>query len=159
MGTFYITTPIYYVNDEPHIGHAYTTIMADVLSRFHRLTGDDVLFLTGTDEHGQKVDEAAKKRNLSPQAHADEMVVRFQRCGDLKYFNDDFIRTTEARHNALSPRFCNALRCGRDYSDNYEGWFVSQTSGSGQKRTGLMGIGGCGAGGRREDFGAEFFLE
>ena len=72
MGKFYISTPIYYVNDEPHLGHAYTTIIADVLARYHRSAGDDVLFLTGTDEHGQKVDQAAKARGISPQAQADE---------------------------------------------------------------------------------------
>ena len=72
MGSFYITTPIYYVNDEPHLGHAYTTVMADVLSRYHRVMGDDVFFLTGTDEHGQKVEQAARDRGLDPQAHADD---------------------------------------------------------------------------------------
>lgn len=125
MGTFYITTPIYYVNDEPHIGHAYTTIMADVLSRFHRLTGDDVLFLTGTDEHGQKVDEAAKERNLSPQAHADEMVVRFQALWeDLNISHDDFIRTTEARHKRVVSEILQRIYdAGEIYSDNYEGWY------------------------------------
>ncbi len=125
MGTFYITTPIYYVNDEPHIGHAYTTIMADVLSRFHRLTGDDVLFLTGTDEHGQKVDEAAKKRNLSPQAHADEMVVRFQALWEvLNISHDDFIRTTEARHKrVVSDILQRIYDVGEIYADNYEGWY------------------------------------
>ncbi len=125
MGTFYITTPIYYVNDEPHIGHAYTTIMADVLSRFHRLTGDDVLFLTGTDEHGQKVDEAAKERNLSPQAQADEMVVRFQALWeDLNISNDDFIRTTEARHKRVVSEILQRIYdAGEVYADNYEGWY------------------------------------
>ncbi len=125
MGTFYITTPIYYVNDEPHIGHAYTTIMADVLSRFHRLAGDDVLFLTGTDEHGQKVDEAAKKRNLSPQAHADEMVVRFQALWEvLNISHDDFIRTTEARHKrVVSDILQRIYDAGEIYSDSYEGWY------------------------------------
>ena len=125
MGTFYITTPIYYVNDEPHIGHAYTTIMADVLSRFHRLAGDDVLFLTGTDEHGQKVDEAAKERNLSPQAQADEMVVRFQALWEaLNISNDDFIRTTEARHKRVVSEILQRIYdAGEIYSDNYEGWY------------------------------------
>ena len=74
MSKFYVTTPLYYVNDEPHIGHAYTTILADVLSRYHRIMGDDVYFLTGTDEHGQKVQEAAKRRDMAPQAHVDEYV-------------------------------------------------------------------------------------
>ncbi len=125
MGTFYITTPIYYVNDEPHIGHAYTTIMADVLSRFHRLAGDDVMFLTGTDEHGQKVNEAAKERNLSPLAHADEMVVRFQALWDvLNISHDDFIRTTEARHKRVVSEILQRIYdAGEIYSDNYEGWY------------------------------------
>ena len=73
MKTFYITTPIYYVNDKPHIGHAYTTILADVISRFHRNSGKDVLFLTGLDEHGQKVQQAAKKNKVQPKDHCDNM--------------------------------------------------------------------------------------
>ena len=96
---FYVTTPIYYVNDKPHIGHAYTTILADVLASFHRSMGDDTYFLTGTDEHGQKVENAAAKNGISPQQHADETVVRFQELWKkLGITNDDFIRTTEARH-------------------------------------------------------------
>lgn len=125
MGTFYITTPIYYVNDEPHIGHAYTTIMADVLARFHRLAGDEVLFVTGTDEHGQKVDEAAKKRALSPQAHADEMVVRFRDLWQvLNISNDDFIRTTEDRHKRVVTDILQRLYAsGEIYAADYEGWY------------------------------------
>ena len=72
MAKFYLTTPLYYVNDKPHIGHAYTTILADVLARYHRTMGDEVFFLTGTDEHGQKVQEAAVKRNVKPIIHVDE---------------------------------------------------------------------------------------
>lgn len=125
MGTFYITTPIYYVNDEPHIGHAYTTIMADVLARFHRLAGDEVLFVTGTDEHGQKVDEAAKKRASSPQAHADEMVVRFRDLWQvLNISNDDFIRTTEDRHKrVVSDILQRIYDAGEIYAADYEGWY------------------------------------
>ena len=125
MGTFYITTPIYYVNDEPHIGHAYTTIMADVLARFHRLAGDEVLFVTGTDEHGQKVDEAAKKRALSPQAHADEMVTRFRDLWRvLNISNDDFIRTTEERHKRVVTDILQRLYdAGEIYAADYEGWY------------------------------------
>ncbi|MBN2389576.1 MAG: class I tRNA ligase family protein, partial [Anaerolineae bacterium] len=78
--TFYVTTPIYYVNDVPHIGHAYTTILADVLARYARLRGQDTFFLTGTDEHGQKVQDAAQKRGVPPQAQADETMLRFQRA-------------------------------------------------------------------------------
>src|SRR5213079_417179 len=93
---FYVTTPIYYVNDKPHLGHAYTTIVADVLARWHRLRGREVTFLTGTDEHGLKVMQAAEARGLTPQAHADELVVRFQKLWErLSITNDDFIRTTE----------------------------------------------------------------
>ena len=81
MNTFYLTTPIYYVNDKPHIGHAYTTILADVLTRFHRNTGKDTFFLTGLDEHGQKVQQAAEKRNIAPKDHCDEMAPRFWSYG------------------------------------------------------------------------------
>ena len=99
MSKFYITTPLYYVNDKPHIGHAYTTILADVLARYHRIMGDDVHFLTGTDEHGQKVQEAAASRNVDPKNHVDEFVLRFQELwGKLHIDYDDFIRTTELRH-------------------------------------------------------------
>ena len=77
MPKFYITTPIYYVNDEPHLGHAYTTVLADVLARYRRLMGEEVIFLTGTDEHGQKVQQAAEKRGVDPQQHCDELSPRF----------------------------------------------------------------------------------
>ena len=76
--TFYVTTPIYYVNDKPHIGHAYTTVLADVLARYHRAAGDDVWFLTGTDEHGQKVQKAAEKNGMTPIEQCNSTVVRFQ---------------------------------------------------------------------------------
>ena len=99
MSRFYITTPLYYVNDKPHIGHAYTTILADVLARYHRIMGDDVHFLTGTDEHGQKVQEAAASRNVDPKNHVDEFVLRFQELWEKLHIDyDDFIRTTEPRH-------------------------------------------------------------
>ena len=125
MGTFYITTPIYYVNDEPHIGHAYTTIMADVLARYHRLAGDRVLFLTGTDEHGQKVDQAAKKRGMDVLSHADDMVVRFQNLWKtLNISNDDFIRTTEVRHRKVVQGILQRIYdAGEIYADDYEGWY------------------------------------
>ncbi|MCK4715175.1 MAG: methionine--tRNA ligase [Candidatus Marinimicrobia bacterium] len=97
--TFYITTPIYYVNDKPHIGHAYTTILADVLSRFHRAQGDNVFFLTGVDEHGQKVQQAALKAGIKPKDHCDRMVVHFQKTWEkLEITNDFFIRTTDNYH-------------------------------------------------------------
>ncbi|UCF68268.1 MAG: methionine--tRNA ligase, partial [Acidobacteriota bacterium] len=96
---FYVTTPIYYVNDEPHIGHTYTTIVADALARYHRLIGDEVYFLTGTDEHGQKMQRAAEQRRISPQQLADQVVENYQRLWPaLGISYDDFIRTTEARH-------------------------------------------------------------
>ncbi len=96
---FYITTPIYYVNDIPHIGHAYTTIAADVLARYHRLKGRDVFFLTGTDEHGQKVEKAAREKGRTPIEHADLMVENFKKCwAKLSISNDAFIRTTDKQH-------------------------------------------------------------
>jgi methionyl-tRNA synthetase len=101
VGRFYVTTPIYYVNDAPHIGTAYTTITADALARWHRLLGDDVFFLTGTDEHGLKVQRAAEANGLSPKEQADQTSQRFQEIWkllDISY--DDFIRTTEPRHYA-----------------------------------------------------------
>jgi methionyl-tRNA synthetase len=99
---FYITTPIYYVNDVPHIGTAYTTLAADVMARYQRLRGREVFFLTGTDEHGQKVAQAAAEKNESPQAWADEMVSHFiDNWKLLNISNDDFIRTTQNRHRLV----------------------------------------------------------
>jgi len=125
MERFYITTPIYYVNDEPHIGHAYTTILADVLSRYHRLFGDDVFFLTGTDEHGQKLQEAAKRENRPPQEFCDQMVVRFKKVWEkLNISNNDFIRTTEKRHKDVVKKILQKLYDeGEIYPSNYEGWY------------------------------------
>ena len=99
MSKFYVTTPLYYVNDTPHIGHAYTTILADVLARYHRIMGDEVYLLTGTDEHGQKVQEAAEKRGVEPKTHVDEYVLHFQNLWEKLHIQyDGFIRTTETRH-------------------------------------------------------------
>ena len=99
MNQFYLTTPIYYVNDHPHIGHIYTTVVADTIARYRRLCGDDVYFLTGTDEHGQKIERAAAERGIEPIKLADEVVERCERLWDLMAIShDDFIRTTEARH-------------------------------------------------------------
>ena len=122
---FFVTTPIYYVNDEPHIGHAYTTVLADVLSRYHRMAGEDVFFLTGTDEHGQKVARAAEARGVSPQVHADEMVLRFQELWRLlDISNDDFIRTTETRHTQVVQGVLQRLYDSGDiYQELYEGWY------------------------------------
>ena len=124
-GKFYVTTPIYYVNDKPHIGHAYTTILADVLASFHRSMGDDTYFLTGTDEHGQKVENAAAKNGISPQQHADETVVRFQELWKkLGITNDDFIRTTEARHKDIVKEILQDLYDrGEIYKAEYTGWY------------------------------------
>ena len=97
--TYYITTPIYYVNDQPHIGHAYTTIACDVMARWKRLDGFEVMFLTGTDEHGQKVEKAAADAGIPPQEFTDRVSVHFREMtAAMGISNDDFIRTTEARH-------------------------------------------------------------
>ena len=123
--SFYITTPIYYVNDKPHIGHAYTTVLADVLARCQRLFGRDTWFLTGTDEHGQKVQEAAAKLGVDPQTHADNTVVRFQEAWKrLEIRNDDFIRTTEPRHKLVVQEMLQDLYDrGEIYRDEYDGWY------------------------------------
>ncbi|KPJ87253.1 MAG: hypothetical protein AMS17_09050 [Spirochaetes bacterium DG_61] len=123
LRSFYITTPIYYVNDEPHIGHAYTTILADVLSRYHRLFGDEVFFSTGTDEHGLKVQEAANKRGVKPKAHCDEMVGRFiELWKKLKISYSRFIRTTERRHVFVVQSMLTYLyERGDIYFDTYRG--------------------------------------
>ncbi len=123
MGKFYITTPIYYVNDEPHLGHAYTTILADVLSRYHRLFGDEVFFSTGTDEHGLKVQEAAKKRDVEPRFHCDEMVIRFLKLWKkLKIGYSKFIRTTENKHIFVVQSLLTYLyERGDIYFDTYVG--------------------------------------
>ena len=124
-GKFYVTTPIYYVNDRPHIGHAYTTILADVLACFHRSMGDDTYFLTGTDEHGQKVENAAAKNGVTPQQHADETVVRFQELWKkLGITNNDFIRTTEERHKDVVKEILQDLYDrGEIYKAEYTGWY------------------------------------
>ena len=121
----YITTPIYYVNDVPHIGHAYTTLAADVLARYYRMCGHEVMFLTGTDEHGQKVQEAAARHRKSPEAYVDELVVRFRELWkSLNISNDDFIRTTEERHVRVVQGTLDILfKKGDIYKDTYEGWY------------------------------------
>jgi len=123
--TFYITTPLYYVNDEPHIGHAYTTILADVITRFQKNLDNDTYFLTGTDEHGQKVQEASKKRGMDPQKHADEYVERFIHLWeklDIEY--DDFIRTTESRHtDRVKDLLMILFKKDEIYQDEYEGLY------------------------------------
>lgn len=122
---FYITTPIYYVNDVPHIGHAYTTIAADILARYKRLEGCQVFFLTGTDEHGQKTEKAAEERGVDPKAHCDEMVKRFQSLWKrLNISNNDFIRTTEERHKRVVQKILKDLyEKGEIYKADYQGWY------------------------------------
>lgn len=122
---YYVTTPIYYVNDKPHIGHAYTTILADVLSNYQRLLGTPTFFLTGTDEHGQKVQQAADANGISAQEQCDRTVVRFQELWErLEITNDDFIRTTEPRHKEVVQEVLQDL-FDRDeiYRADYEGWY------------------------------------
>lgn len=122
---FYITTPIYYVNDKPHIGHAYTTILADVLARFHRDTGQDTFFLTGLDEHGQKVQQAAETRGVDAQQHCDEMAPRFTELWEqLHISHDDFIRTTEERHKKVVRDILQTVMDNGDiYEAEYEGLY------------------------------------
>ncbi len=124
---FYITTPIYYVNDVPHIGHAYTTIAADTLARYHRLLGEPVFFLTGTDEHGQKVEKAATERGLTPKAHADGMTKNFaQLWKKLEITNDAFIRTTDKEHVAVVQELLQKLYDkGEIERRTYEGWYCT----------------------------------
>jgi methionyl-tRNA synthetase len=122
---FYITTPIYYVNDKPHLGTAYTMVIADAFARWHRIIGDEVFFLTGTDEHGQKIATAAAEKSLSPQAWVDEASRWFADAWSvLNISNDAFIRTTEARHHESVRRFMQAVYdSGYIYKANYEGWY------------------------------------
>jgi len=125
MKNYYITTPIYYVNDKPHIGHAYTTILADTLSRFRQLINQKTFFLTGLDEHGLKVQQAAEKNEANPQDHCDTMAPAFlELWKKLNIQYSDFIRTTEKRHiqvvqNILTEVYNN----GDIYKDKYEGWY------------------------------------
>ncbi len=123
--TYYITTPIYYVNDNPHIGHAYTTILADVLARFKRSSGHDVYFLTGLDEHGQKVQQAAEQRGVDPQQHCDEMAPRFLELWQKLHIQyDDFIRTSEPRHVSVVQDVLQTVFDNGDiYEDEYEGLY------------------------------------
>ncbi len=125
MEKYYITTPIYYVNDKPHIGSAYTTIAADVLARFHRAKGDDTFFLTGTAEHGSKIAGSAEKVGKQPQEFVDEMSGKFSLAWKtLKISNDDFIRTTEARHReAVKKFFLKIKESGKIYEGEYEGLY------------------------------------
>ncbi len=122
---YYITTPIYYVNARPHIGHAYSTIVCDILARRNRLLGNDTWFLTGTDEHGQKIERSAKAAGKSPQAFADEVSAQFRGLWDrmgLSY--DDFIRTTEPRHiRGMQKLFAELQKRGFIYKGSYSGQY------------------------------------
>ena len=122
---FYITTPIYYVNDVPHIGHAYTTIASDVMARYKRMCGCDVMFATGTDEHGQKIQQAAVEKGKTAQELVDSVVVNFRKLWDvLNITNTDFIRTTEDRHvKVVRHIFSRLMEQGDIYKGSYEGWY------------------------------------
>jgi len=123
--SYYITTPIYYVNDVPHIGHAYTTLACDMLARFKRLDGFDVLFLTGTDEHGQKVEKSAENAGVEPLAFCDKVSSRFRDlAAAMNFSNDQFIRTTEERHKiAVQHLWKELVKKGYIYEDKYAGWY------------------------------------
>ncbi|GAB5358767.1 hypothetical protein AAMO2058_000487000 [Amorphochlora amoebiformis] len=122
---YYITTPIYYVNDKPHIGHAYTTVACDILARYHRLSGEDVLFVTGTDEHGQKVQQSAEKAGMSPQEFVNTVAQNFESlASELECSHDVFIRTTEERHKKAAMELWKQLEeRGQIYLGFYEGWY------------------------------------
>lgn len=124
--TYYLTTPIYYVNDKPHIGHAYTTLACDVLARFKRLDGYDVMFLTGTDEHGQKVQKSAEEKGIDPKTFTDDVAQNFRDLTEtLNFSNDDFIRTTEARHHQACQKLWSRLvEKGDIYLGSYAGFYA-----------------------------------
>ncbi|HKY95027.1 MAG TPA: methionine--tRNA ligase [Kiloniellales bacterium] len=124
--SFYITSPIYYVNDAPHIGHAYTSLACDVLARFNRLDGKQVMFLTGTDEHGQKVEKAAQAAGIAPKAFVDKVSQNFRDlCRTMNFSNDDFIRTTEERHkHSVQALWRKLVEKGEIYLGKYAGWYA-----------------------------------
>ena len=128
---YYVTTPIYYVNAEPHLGHAYTTIAADILARHHRQKGDDVFFLTGTDEHGTKIAQAAEARGRTPREHVDEMAPKFRELArTLNASHDFFIRTTDPEHEAFVQGFVEKLRAAGDIEKRtYGGLYCTQCEG------------------------------
>jgi len=123
--TFYVTTPIYYVNDVPHIGHAYSTVGADALARFKRMDGFDVFFLTGTDEHGQKIAKTAQEEGIEPKQLADRVVERFKEAWvKLGITYDRFIRTTDEDHKKAAQLFFKkVMDAGYIYQGDYEGWY------------------------------------
>lgn len=125
MATFYITTAIDYANGSPHLGHAYEKVLTDVIARYQRLQGNTVHFLTGLDEHGQKVEQAANKRGIPPQQLVDEIAPLFQSlCQNLNISNDDFVRTTEERHKIIVRRVLQELWDKGDiYKNDYKGFY------------------------------------
>jgi methionyl-tRNA synthetase len=127
MKPSFVTTPIYYINARPHIGHAYTTMLADAVARSRRLLGDDVFFMTGTDEHGQKVERAAQKAGMKTEVFAEQTAAHFrQMAGDLDISNDDFIRTTEPRHHRAAQEIWRRVAANGDiYKGEYEGWYCT----------------------------------
>ena len=162
---YYLSTPIYYVNDSPHIGHAYTSLACDVLARFMRLDGRDVLFLTGTDEHGQKVQKSAAAAGMEPQDFVDQVSQRFRDLGEIMGLsNDDFIRTTEDRHTRSCQELWRRIVAnGHIYIGNYSGWysvreeaFYTEAGGHDRPRR-RQGDGGGRLAGRMGG-GAELFL-
>ena len=123
--TFYITTPIYYPSGKLHIGHSYTTVAADAMARYKRLKGYDVMFLTGTDEHGQKIQKIAEKKGVTPKQYVDEIVDGIKKLWSLmKISNDKFIRTTDEEHvKAVQKIFERLYDKGDIYKSEYEGWY------------------------------------
>jgi methionyl-tRNA synthetase len=127
MSSFYVTSPIYYVNDLPHIGHIYTTTVCDVLARYHRMKGEDTYFLTGTDEHGQNIEKAARKEGIAPIDLADRVVERYRQLRPrLEFSYDDFVRTTEERHARGVFEMIRRIDAAGDlYSAPHEGWYCA----------------------------------
>jgi methionyl-tRNA synthetase len=125
---FYITSPIYYVNDKPHIGHAYTTIICDVIARFMRLKGQDVKFMTGTDEHGQKIQRSAEQANLNPQEFVDSIAIKFKELADqINASHDVFLRTSEEHHKEVVLKVWSRLvESGNIYLGKYSGWYSTR---------------------------------
>ena len=125
--SYYITTPIYYPSAKLHIGHTYCTTIADSLARYHRLRGDDTFFLTGSDEHGQKIQRAAEAKGMKPIEYVDEIVALFKELWKrLNISNDDFIRTTEPRHEKVVQALMQrSFDNGDIYKSEYEGWYCT----------------------------------
>ena len=123
--TFYITTPIYYPSGNPHVGHSYCSVAADAMARYKRLSGCDVMFLTGTDEHGQKIENKAKERRITPKEYVDEIVYKFRKLWDtMNISNDKFIRTTDNYHEEAVKKIFNKLyEKGEIYKGSYKGLY------------------------------------